>query len=221
MDDPTPQGKGEIHFFGHKLPVEKERKFLIYAAAIGIIGVIIAVIKAKRSAANQVGSDGYPIDTPNDKPVDGGTGGGGNNNDDDEPNPADLYETVEFGFSFDRGAVTELEKTENSGKKGGGGLSFGGFSIGGSGSSQKGKSTHIKTEAANKFDVATKVHGSAATIQGIQSWLTNLAGTALENQQWQLQAMQAANQYVGGTGVSPYVKPPRVSSLAGALGGRL
>lgn len=209
MDDP--QGKpGEIHFFGHKLPVEKERKFIIAAAAIGIIGVIITIVRSKRAAAAPVGSDGYPIDTPNSDPVDGGTGGGGgaNDDDDDTPNPADLYQTVEFGFSFDRGIATELEKTENKGQSGSGGISFGPFSIGGGGGSKKQTSTHIKTEAANKFDVSTKVHGDAATITGIQNWLTNLAGSALQNQQWQLQAMQSANQYVGGTGLTPYVKPP-------------
>lgn len=189
-----PPTQSEVHLFGRKIPQEKERKFLLMAGAVGIVGVLLLVYNQRKAATGSavsgppsvVGSSGASASTG-----DSSTG--------TPPSPAPLGPDIEI--KFDESTSPKIGWTSSGASGGGGGFSIGlpGFSIGASGGGGANKTNAAQLEVANTFSTDTIIHNAnAGTLQQLLDFIKGMAGTQEERAS---QAQQEINQ------LYPYTQP--------------
>lgn len=193
-----------LNVAGHNIDPKAERKFLLIAAAVGIVGFIM-LLRKPSSGGSSVGST---------TDLTGSSGGGGSTSGIDlsgiQSTISDLSSAVtdlktksqtkvDFKLTRDNSTGLEYQNTTGSGKSGSGGLSFGPFSIGGGGSSSKTQDQHIKTSNQGLFTSDISVEGGTPEIiAGVEQFLLNMAGSQDQQNQAVLSQQAAGYPFISG-----------------------
>lgn len=181
--------QGEVKLFGARVPAEKERKFLLIAGAVGILGFAYIVLKGRASGAALPSSTGQSTSA--------GTAGSGGTSGSSGAGASALPPGQDIELKFSESTSPSLEYQSASGHSGSGGFGIsipglGGLNFGGSSGGTG--SNHTKLGVENVFSTDVVIHNSdAGTLASIEAWLTGLAGT---QEQRANQAQQEINQAV-------------------------